>query len=181
MSGDDPTPPYADWPDLCDKNLQTRLALGAMDEADLMHRVKIRKPFPASVLPDDFGNFWVQAYHQTYGGASKVPDVSASDLNDAYHMTWLVLWFQTSGKLWSWFQLTPTSGPACKLVEPMEPPDSCGDSPTDSRRALSLQRKPSRYIYQFGYLGHLWFKVWQFRCAGCCRSIFQYQRKSRFQ
>jgi hypothetical protein len=119
VPGDMPTPPYASWPNLCSANLQQRIDLGAaIDPVQLLETVKTAKPFPA-VFPDDFSAHWFQAFQAAY--PNPIPaGVKASALNGAYLMTWLVLWFQTSGAVLG-----------CDPKEPMAPPDGCDDTPAN--------------------------------------------------
>ena len=97
MSGDDPTPPYADWPSLCGANLHEKMKIGSVDPVDLVDQVKKNQPFPAAI-PDDFADLWFEAVSAAYG-SSLPAGLSAGSLNAAYLMTWLVLWFQTSGAI----------------------------------------------------------------------------------
>jgi hypothetical protein len=123
FAGDNPTPNYDTWPSLCNANLQDKLALGgtALGTADavaLMETVKLAKPFPA-VLPQDFSDLWFEAFRDAYG-AVVPPTATAASLNGAYLMTWLVLWFRTSGTVFG-----------CQLVPPVAPPDGCGAAPSE--------------------------------------------------
>ena len=121
FAGDVPTPPYDQWPSLCSANLHDKIALGGTplttdDAVALMDTVKRAQPFPA-VLPEDFANRWFEALQDAYGPA--VPTgVTPGALNGAYLMTWLMLWFRTSGTVFG-----------CNLVAPVAPPDSCGSAP----------------------------------------------------
>lgn len=125
MSGDTPSPNYNDrdasgnpkWPNLCQANLQTRIELATMDPVNLMQLVKTAKVFP-KVLPDDFAQLWFEAFQAAYASPLP-PNVKAETLNGAYVMTWLVLWFQTSGAVLG-----------CNSPEPLRPPDDCGNDPS---------------------------------------------------
>ncbi len=121
MAGDTPTPGYETWPGLCNANLQKRMELPDIDPIGLMSLLpkqsvetddyrQQQQPFP-SVLPADFGQFWMQAYTQTYGAPAADSPVKAEELNGAYLMTWLMLWFQTSAL-------------GCNTAPP-PPPDNC--------------------------------------------------------
>lgn len=118
MTGDTPSPSYDQWPPLCGANLQKNLNLGPGDPVDpatiLNH---VLQPFP-QVLPSDFAQSWVNVAQQTFGVLP--PGITAGALNDAYLMVWLVLWFQTSGAVF-----------ACKLDQPIAPPDGCGIDPSE--------------------------------------------------
>jgi hypothetical protein len=124
VPSDTPVPPYPEWPDLCAADLQLKIApLGPdqapMDPALLLLLVKQNKDFPPGVLPQDFAELWFDAFQKAYPGPHP-PGITADDLNAAYHMTWLMLWFQTSGEIIG-----------CKLDKPVEPPDGCGLDPTE--------------------------------------------------
>jgi hypothetical protein len=116
MPGDNPTPPYTAWPSLCSANLHQRIELGgpALDPVALLQTVKTAHPFPA-VFPNDFAALWFEAFQAAY--PNPIPaGVKLASLNGAYLMTWLVLWFQTSGAVLG-----------CDPKEPMKPPDGCDD------------------------------------------------------
>lgn len=119
MSGDTPSPAYDAWQDICGTNLQSQIELEPIDAADLLLKVKTNQPFP-SVLPADFSANWFTAFKAAYGNGAAAGRFDAASLNGAYVMTWLVLWFQTSGAVFG-----------CKPVEPMAPPDGCGDDPSE--------------------------------------------------
>lgn len=120
MSGDDPTPPYADWPDLCESSLHKAIELAPLDAADLMQRIKRHQAFPTGVLPGDFGTYWIDAFTSVYGAPASGTGINAEGLNGAFIMTWLMLWFMTSGEVLD-----------CKLKPPAGPPDGCGDAPQE--------------------------------------------------
>ncbi|HEU5192599.1 MAG TPA: hypothetical protein VFX14_23210 [Methylomirabilota bacterium] len=115
---DVPSPPYDWWPTLCDANLQRKLNLGptdAMDPIAALNLVVTAQPFPA-VVPDDFAQRWFEVVQATFGAA--MPEgLSAASLNGAYCMTWLMLWFQTSGVVLGVL--------GCRPKEP-QPPGNCG-------------------------------------------------------
>jgi hypothetical protein len=127
MAGDTPTPAYAAWPSLCSANLQKKIELPGIDPVDLMNRLpkqdveddtirQAQQPFPA-ILPPEFGDFWIRAYSDVYGAPPPDSPVQAKELNGAYLMTWLVLWFQTSAF-------------GCNPAPPADPPGSCGTKPS---------------------------------------------------
>lgn len=120
FSGDMPMPAYesGEWPNLCSANLQSRIQLADLDPAELLDLAARVRPFP-QVIPDDFALNWFTAVEAAYGG--NLPEgVNANALNSAYIFTWLVLWFQTSGTVLG-----------CDPSIPPEPPDGCGDSPSE--------------------------------------------------
>uniref|UniRef100_Q01Z10 Putative transmembrane protein n=1 Tax=Solibacter usitatus (strain Ellin6076) TaxID=234267 RepID=Q01Z10_SOLUE len=122
MSGDTPAPPYDDpaWKNLCNASLHERLGknLPAIDPVDTMTRLRSpQQPFP-DILPAEFGEFWVNAFSDAYGPPAPGSPVKAEALNGAFVMTWMVLWFQTSG-----------SALGCNPTPPLAPPDGCGDTP----------------------------------------------------
>ncbi len=115
-----PTQPYdyLSWPSLCEANLQQRIELPGIDPATLLDVVTSGQAFP-SVLPADFASFWFDTFAQVYGAPPAGSRFSADALNGAYLLTYLMLWFQTSGKALG-----------CNAAPPMAPPDSkCGDNP----------------------------------------------------
>lgn len=119
VPSDTPAPPYPQWPDLCSANLQLKIELKPMDPAQLLVLVKQNKDLPADVLPSDFAALWFDAFTNAYPG-SHPPGITAGGLNAAYQMTWLMLWFQTSGEVIG-----------CKLDKPVEPPGNCGLDTTE--------------------------------------------------
>ena len=130
MTADTPSPHIDFWPSLCDANLHKKLNLGPgdpIDPAALLTIVGTQTPFPPMV-PADFAQHWFEALQTTFGAA--VPaGVVASSLNGAYAMTWLMLWFQTSGAILGILD--------CRPKEPT-PPGNCGKdkrSWTRSRRS----------------------------------------------
>lgn len=113
MTDDNPSPPYDQWPSLCGANLQRNLNLGTTDAVDPAALLdNIQAPFP-KVIPSDFASFWMTVAQQTFG--SLPPGITAAAFNDAYVMTWLMLWFQTSGAVFG-----------CNVAQPVAPPDGCG-------------------------------------------------------
>ena len=86
-------PDYDTWPNLCDANLQKRIEIGALGPEDLLKKLKTSQPLPEHILPDDFGQFWIDAFADAYGPLTPNGPVSLVSLNHAYLMTWLVLWF----------------------------------------------------------------------------------------
>lgn len=111
MAGDTPTPPYDQWPGLCSASLHSRIELAQMDAVDIMKRLREGSAFPA-VLPDDFAAYWMTAWRDAYG--DQFSRFSAGALNGAYVMTWMMLWFQTSGEVIG-----------CNPPPPMVPPAGC--------------------------------------------------------
>lgn len=118
FSGDVPTPGYEDWPSLCDAKLHEKISLAAIDPVALMNIVKTAQPFQ-QVLPNDFAEHWFEAFQETYDPPLPNGRFNANALNGSYLMSWLALWFQTSGEVIG-----------CNLAEPMTPPDDCGDDPS---------------------------------------------------
>ena len=111
MAGDVPTPGYAQWPGLCDAKLHQKIQLGPLDPMDVMTRLRQGDAFPAA-LPADFSSYWMTAWHDAYGNG--ISRFSEGALNGAYVMTWLKLWFQTSGDVLG-----------CNPTPPLTPPAGC--------------------------------------------------------
>jgi hypothetical protein len=118
MTGDTPVPPYAEWSSLCDAGLHNRISLAPIDPQDVMTRVWNGQPLP-SALPDDFCQYWFGAFTDAYGSLPPGYPVTPASLNGAYLMTWMVLWFQTSGEVLG-----------CNPSPPMNPPENCGSAPS---------------------------------------------------
>jgi hypothetical protein len=119
-SGDMPTPGYDSWSNLCNASLHLKIQLpGAPTDAqDFLNNLS--QPFPQAV-PPDFAANWYLAVGDAYGTVADLPpSVTAAGLNSAYLMTWLVLWFQTSG--------LPIG---CNLTPPVGPPPKCTGTATN--------------------------------------------------
>lgn len=112
---DAPSPPYPDWPNLAVANLQQRIETAPMDAAALLVDVKQNRNLPVGVVPDDFAARWMQAVETAYPGP-RPAGISAASLNSAAQMTWLMLWFQTSGEIIG-----------LAIDAPIAPPDGCAD------------------------------------------------------
>lgn len=118
MAGDTPTPPYDTWPNLCNANLHQWIDLGGIDPVDVMKRLRQGSALP-DILPGAFCKFWVEAYSDAYGALPQGSPVTSSAVNGAYVMTWMALWFQTSGSVLG-----------CNPSPPMAPGDDCGKAPS---------------------------------------------------
>ena len=118
MSGDTPTPPYPQWTALCDAKLHERISLGAIDPVDIMARLRAGDTLPA-FLPNDVAGWWMDAWKAAYGDPPLGSRFRANALNGAYVMTWMALWFETSGEV-----------VGCNPAPPMQPPGNCGDVPS---------------------------------------------------
>jgi hypothetical protein len=119
MQGDTPNPPYDQWPNLCEADLHKKIALDEHNPTDLMQRLYNGESLSdRTTLPTSFGRIWVDAFNETYNPPSSVGGLIPESLNDAYLLTWLVLWFQTS-----------RDGLGCNPTPPLEPPDGCGGEP----------------------------------------------------
>ncbi len=98
MTGDTPTPGYDTWPNLCDKELHKKIELPGVvfSPEEVMEKLRLSEALPAN-LPDQFVEYWISAYEKVYddfGGLK--PKVTPDTMQDAYAMSWLVIWFQTS-------------------------------------------------------------------------------------
>lgn len=120
MAGDTPNPPYDDWRNLCSADLHKKIALDDHDPLDLMKRLYDAQPLSDNpVIPESFGQFWHDSFVETYNPPANVGGLVPASFNDAYLMTWLVLWFQTS-----------SDGLGCNSIPPPEPSDDCGEEPS---------------------------------------------------
>ena len=113
MSGDTPTPEYQNWKSLCDAKLHSKIELPGMDPIDMIHRLSTNANFP-QILPSDFDTYWFSTFEEVYGPRSPVSRFKPNSTNGAYIMTWLMLWFQTSGQV-----------VGCNAAPSMEPPADC--------------------------------------------------------
>lgn len=118
VAGDSPTPPYDQWSALCDAGLQKRLDFGPIDPVEIMKSLREGTPFP-KLLPDDFSTYWMDAWTDAYGPPPLGSRFNAGLLNGAFVMTWMKLWFQTSGEVIG-----------CNPAPPMAPPGNCGSAPS---------------------------------------------------
>lgn len=117
MAGDTPNPPYPQWTGLCDAALHDRISLGSIDPVAVMTGLRQSAAFP-SVLPADFSKFWMSAWEDAYGPPPLTSRFRAGALNGAYVMTWMKLWFQTSGLV-----------VGCPAKSLGAPPSTCGSAP----------------------------------------------------
>lgn len=97
-TGDDSSPPYEEWPDLCSANLQQKIevAPGGSDPDAVLAAVKDGTGLPGT-LPAEFVDFWFGALEGTFGDLGAGGRFRKDQFDRAYQLTWLMLWFQTSG------------------------------------------------------------------------------------
>lgn len=121
MTGDIPNPPYEDWTNLCDADLHKKIELSEHDPQELMAKLYKNEPLSDTVyLTSGFGQYWISAFKETYNNPdATVGDLEPSDLNDAYLLTWLILWFQTS-----------SDGLGCNIQPEISPSVDCGEEPS---------------------------------------------------
>lgn len=118
---------YDSWPSLCAAGLDTWIdpqALGldpSLDAETIATQVaqdtNPDTPIPLpQALPSDFSTFWMTVWNEVYNeaGNDPAPLFTAERLNAGYVMTWLVLWFQTSGDVIG-----------CNPQPPAQPPSAC--------------------------------------------------------
>jgi hypothetical protein len=114
-----PEPSYDKWPSLCNAGLQDWIDLtGGLDPLAVAQTVVLDDPVNSPLpppLPDDFINFWLDAWTTAYGNPTPAL-FTARRLQTGFLLTWLVLWFQTSGNV---VGCNPNPG---------SPPDTCGDN-----------------------------------------------------
>lgn len=114
---------YGSWPSLCRSGLHRAIEVAeGLDPETVARAVVAEEALPAA-LPEEFTDYWVGAWKGAYGPGDPTVDgpqalFTADRLQAAYLMTWLVLWFQTSGDMIG-----------CNPV-PGAPPAACGSSPT---------------------------------------------------
>ena len=113
---------YASWPSLCNASLHewidvTGGALEGITAANAVVKNFNNNSVPlftsggttgllSQPLPEDFVDFWMKAWNNTY---SSSPLFTPAGLQTGYLMTWLVLWFQTSGQV---IGCLPSTSPA---------------------------------------------------------------------
>ena len=115
MSGDTPTPAYDSWPGLCNASLQDKIALPGLDTANPLNNLTNS----VQVISSDFNAFWFGAFEKVYGPRPSNTRFPNGSLNSAYIMTYLVLWFQTSGSL-----------VGCNPPPPAAPPPGASPQPS---------------------------------------------------
>lgn len=118
MAGDVPTPGYQTWPNLCDAKLHEKLEFSPIDPQAVMQAIWKAQPLP-DVLPPEIGECLLDAFRDVYGDPGPDSHFKAEALNGAYLLTWLQLWFQTSGE-----------GIGCNPLPPLAPPAGCGGTPS---------------------------------------------------
>ncbi|MGH9356779.1 MAG: hypothetical protein ACRD10_11675, partial [Terriglobia bacterium] len=141
---------YGSWPSLCNASLHEWVDVtgGALDGVTVAQAVVqnyVGNPnapatplftsggnggFLSPPLPSEFADFWIKTWQQAYakdlaGGAAQL--FTQEGLQIGYLMTWLVLWFQTSGQV---IGCLPPAAPT--------PPDpSCNGSQYSSQATSS--------------------------------------------
>lgn len=110
---------YDNWPSLCNAKLHDWIDVTATTQdpmalASLV--VQDSGPLP-QLLPDDFTQFWINAWTAAYQPQGD-PLFTAERVQAGYLLTWLALWFQTSGDVIG-----------CAPAPPGAPPAACGNNP----------------------------------------------------
>jgi hypothetical protein len=112
--------PYPSWPNLCNAELHKKIEIPgvAFNPDDVLKHLRLGEAL-GTALPNDFVDYWRGSYDAVYADLDPHrPTVTADNLQDAYTMAWLVLWFQTS----------PQSL-GCQAQMPA-PPTDCGGAPS---------------------------------------------------
>lgn len=132
---------YDSWPSLCEADLQGWVQVAPwMDPRTAADAVVAERPLP-SYLPAEFASYWIGAWTATYAPGDPTarpgadPLFTAERLQAGYTMTWLVLWFQTSGEVIG------------SITAPGPPPAACGPNPTppnwvDPNKKNPVTKKP---------------------------------------
>jgi hypothetical protein len=115
MAGDTPTPAYADWPGLCSASLHKNIALPGLDLTNALNNLS-NMP---QVISSEFNAYWFGAFEKVYGPRPANTRFQNGSLDGAYIMTYLVLWFQTSGQI-----------VGCNPPPPMQPPAGADPQPS---------------------------------------------------
>ena len=114
---------YGSWPSLCRSGLHRAIEVAEGLDPETVARAVVAEEALPTALPEEFTDYWVRAWQGAYGPGDLTVNgpqalFTADRLQAAYLMTWLVLWFQTSGDMIG-----------CNPV-PGAPPAACGSSPT---------------------------------------------------
>jgi hypothetical protein len=115
MTGDTPNPAYANWPGLCNASLHNTIALPGLDTTNPINNLTNG----VEVISSDFNAFWFGAFESVFGPRPANTRFPNGSLNAAYIMTYLVLWFQTSGTL-----------VGCNPPPPAAPPPGASPQPS---------------------------------------------------
>ena len=112
---------YDAWPSLCDARLHEWIQFDQTLNPEAIASDVVADNALPEVLPTEFTDYWIAAWGGVYGEndptVATEPLFTPDRLQVAYLMTWLVLWFQTSGDV---IGCNPAPG---------APPDACGDNP----------------------------------------------------
>jgi hypothetical protein len=130
-TSDEPTPPYEQWPGVCNAGLMELMDLTPGLDAETMARRVVAEEMLQHVLPHDFVQFWLDAWTAAYN-PKDAPLFTADRLQVAYLMLWITLWFQTSGDVIG-----------CNTAPDPTPPDACGDHPTPRDWTDPTQTNPA--------------------------------------
>jgi len=134
-----PTSDFGTWPSLCNASLHQWIDVtgGALDGPTVASAIVQNFNNSGSIplftdgattglmpqpLPADFVDFWMGAWNDTYP-SSPLFGPKGLELQTGYLMTWLVLWFQTSGQVIG-----------CLSTTPPQPPDSSCDGSSYSKQ-----------------------------------------------
>jgi hypothetical protein len=144
--------PYTPWPNLCDGELHSRIEVPgtAFDPDDLMENLRLEQPL-GSALPEFFTDYFVQCYDDVYGDlGSNRPKLDADILQDAYAMTWLVLWFQTSPDSLGCHHTAPVAPSSCggapSWTNPVVPGDAGGGVGGPPAPSIDPKVKPENIV-----------------------------------
>jgi len=135
MSGDTPTPPYAQWKNLCDANLHTRMSdafgqdspFAGMTPDFVMNVIRGKQELPDErKLSATFCKYWFDSMSEAYAELAPGWIADADDerrqvvLTHAFLRLWMVLWFQTGTGVYGLGALPPL---------PDKKPTQCGPMP----------------------------------------------------
>lgn len=141
--------PYVPWPNLCNAELHKRIEVAGaagFDPDDLLQKLRLNQAL-GTALPGSFIDYWRGCYENVYGDlGTQRPQVSAEALQDAYALTWLVLWFQTSPQSLGCHDVMPTAPTSCggapSWTDPTVPGDAGGGTGGHRRRASTRRSSP---------------------------------------
>lgn len=114
ISGDTPNPTYENWPGLCNASLHTKIALPGLDTTNALNNLNNTN----QIISSTFNGLWFSAFEKVYGPRPGNTRFQNGSLDGAYILTYLVLWFQTSGQV-----------VGCNPPPPMAPPPGADPQP----------------------------------------------------
>jgi hypothetical protein len=129
----------------------------------MMERMWHRDAFPG-VLHPGVGRLWDEVFHSVYASDSILSAVGPDALNDAYLMTWMVLWFQTSSATGAVLGCQPVDVEPPSGCEPIDPASLGPAATLPGRPSMGSERRFDWGLFM-AILGFL-FGIWGAFAAG---------------